>query len=54
MGTPTAESLARPVDRDILIRAARRSPSRRLAPAQTLPVRTYQEISTTHFRYLAQ
>jgi hypothetical protein len=54
MGTPTSESLARPVDRDVLIRTARRSTSRRLAPAQTLPVRTYQDISTTRFRYLTQ
>jgi hypothetical protein len=53
-GTPTAESLARPVDHDVLIRASRRLKAQRLAPVQTLPVRTFQEISTTHFRYLAQ
>lgn len=53
-GTPTTESLARPVAADVMFRAARRAKGTRLAPAQALPPRTYQEMSTTHFRYLAQ
>jgi hypothetical protein len=50
VGAPTAESLARPVALDVLIRSVRRSRIR-LAPIQALPVRTYQDESATHFRY---
>ena len=54
VGAPTAESLARSVAQDVLIRAAPRR-RQRLSPVQALPaVQTYQEISTTHFRYLQQ
>jgi hypothetical protein len=53
-GAPTPESLARPVDRDVLMHPVRRVAARRLTPTQSLPARTYQEISTTHFRYLPQ
>lgn len=54
IGAPTTESLVRPVARDVLLRPARRSVTTRLAPTPALPSRTYQEMSTTHFRYLAQ
>ncbi len=55
MGAPTAESLARPVTQDVMFRASHRS-VRRLPPTPSLPapIRTYQEISTTRFRFLAQ
>ena len=55
VATPTAESLARPIAQDVLIRAVRRPTRTRLAPVQALPVvQTSQEISATHFRYLQQ
>ncbi len=49
VAAPSAESLARPVASDVLIRATK-PPLTRLAPVQALPQRSYQEISTTHFR----